>query len=214
MNNDFFKSLEYEKSMYQSSNTLYEKWIKHKVYANFPVNQIEIDMHRWDFNTPEGKAKQMSDIDITIDVDVKSGQIKNHRNISEKFRKDDYGDIFIELYSKYPNVKGWGPNTEADLIFYHTPNTLYTIDAKDIKRISNDIINKFDINNLYNKMIDFGTNQLIQEYNGFSITFIKVPTYINGKRLWGGVGVCIQWSDLKKLNIVYNKIDKNFVNSL
>ena len=141
LNNDFYNALDYERSMFGKTDIFYEKWIKNILYASYPWNLMEINLSRWDWNTPEGRTKQMSDIDITIDVDVKSGQIKNHYNISEKFRTDDYGDMFIELYSKYPNVKGWGPTTEADLIFYHTPKNLYYIDAKDIKSVSNDIMN-------------------------------------------------------------------------
>lgn len=214
LNNDFYNALDYERSMFGKTDIFYEKWIKNILYASYPWNLMEINLSRWDWNTPEGRTKQMSDIDITIDVDVKSGQIKNHYNISEKFRTDDYGDMFIELYSKYPNVNGWGPTTEADLIFYHTPKNLYYIDAKDIKRVSNDIMNTININHLNDEMVEWGTNRTEREYNGFHLDFIKVPTYVNDKKLWTGIGVCIQWDVLRKLNVKYEKIDKNFVNSL
>ena len=113
-NNDFFKSLEYEQSMYSKADSFYKKMIQNIWFAEYQNDQIFISIKRWDFNTPEGKIKQLDDIDVTIDIEVNNRIY--HYDISEKFRRDDYLDMFVELYSKYPNVEGWGVKSKADVI--------------------------------------------------------------------------------------------------
>ena len=36
----------------------------------------------------------------------------------------------------------------------------------------------------------------------------KVPTYLNGKVAWEGVGVCIKWKDLEDLGVTIAKYDR------
>jgi hypothetical protein len=49
---------------------------------------------------------QRNDIDCSITVEC--GDRFRGINISEKFRRVDWGDMLIELYSEYPAKKGWG----------------------------------------------------------------------------------------------------------
>jgi UDP-N-acetylenolpyruvoylglucosamine reductase len=113
--------------MYSKADSFYKKLIQNIWFAEYKNDQIFISIKRWDFNTPEGKIKQLDDIDVTIDIEVNNRIY--HYDISEKFRRDDYLDMFVELYSKYPNVEGWGVKSKANVIFYHTPNYLYIIDT-------------------------------------------------------------------------------------
>ena len=53
---------------------------------------------RYDTDSNESLAFQKKDIDLTLT----DGSL----HISEKFRKEDYGDLLIELYSKYPDISG------------------------------------------------------------------------------------------------------------
>lgn len=68
------------------------------------------------------------------DIDV---QIEAHSicyNISEKFRDKHYNDLFIEIYSKYPNTLGWMHTGSPNAIVYFTPLTVYWITFKTLKQ--------------------------------------------------------------------------------
>lgn len=205
MNNDFFKSLEYEQSMYSKADSLYKKLIQNIWFAEYQNDQIFISIKRWDFNTPEGKIKQLDDIDVTIDIEVNNRIY--HYNISEKFRRDDYPDMFVELYSKYPNVEGWGVKSKADVIFYHTPNYLYIIDTNQLKEVAKNIMKS--VPNIINKMDKNDTYRIEESYKGCSVDFIKTPTYICNKKVWEGLGVCLPWTSFNSINIKMNKLSKN-----
>jgi hypothetical protein len=65
------------------------------------------------------------DIDFQrADIDVQLYAWERHSNVSEKFRAIDYNDLYIELYSMYPNVKGWMQNSSADHLAYFFPTRL------------------------------------------------------------------------------------------
>ena len=55
---------------------------------------------RYNIDSNENLAFQKKDIDLTLILTDRS------LHISEKFRKEDYGDLLIELYSKYPDISG------------------------------------------------------------------------------------------------------------
>ena len=75
------------------------------------------------------------DIDFQrADIDVQLHAWERHSNVSEKFRAIDYNDLYIELYSMYPNVKGWMQNSSADHLAYFFPTRLIWIDKKELIR--------------------------------------------------------------------------------
>jgi hypothetical protein len=202
--------------MQNKADSFYKQLIQNVLFANYPNDQLYINIKRWDFNTPDGRIKQLADIDVTIDIEIRNTNEKIHWNISEKFRTADYNDMFIELYSKYPNINGWGINTQADWIYYHTPENLYVVNAKDIKKISEDMKNNTmpSINHLVEEMQERGSNLNQSYYKNSAIDFIKTPTYVQGKKAWDGLGVCIPWDLLAEWDVFYKKYNKNFINDL
>lgn len=206
-NNDFFKSLEYEQSMYSKADSFYKKLIQNIWFAEYKNDQIFISIKRWDFNTPEGKIKQLDDIDVTIDIEVNNRIY--HYDISEKFRRDDYLDMFVELYSKYPNVEGWGVKSKANVIFYHTPNYLYIIDTNQLKEVAKNIMKI--VPKVVDEMNRNGTYRVEEYYEekDYFLDFIKTPTYLYNKKAWEGLGVCLPWHLFGDFNITMNKLSKN-----
>ena len=203
--NNFYTAITYEKSMQSSADKFYKHLIYNILFPNCPKEYINIQIKRWDFADPDGRKMQLDDIDVTLYVDINRPEFSEPShyqwNISEKFRTIDYGDMFIELYSKYPHTKGWGCNTKADKIFYFTPNNVYIIKTEQLKDTVNDILSQFDLDVL---MKSVSINDGI--YKDTLITFNKIPTKINKKVMWNGVGTCISWDNLTKLGI---KIEKH-----
>lgn len=50
----------------------------------------------------------------------------NYR-ISEKFSDKDFGNLYVEVYSKYPGTFGWIHTGTPNAILYFTPNAVYWI---------------------------------------------------------------------------------------
>lgn len=194
--NNFKYLLDFEKSEQPYADEMY-----YKIFNGGNPNII-----RYDYNdVPVGREMQKNGADLSI-------EIKNTSlNVSEKFRSTDWGDMFIELYSQYPKVNGWAlTNQNVDIIAYHTPLNVYIVNNQDVKNLAKiffDKLNKDDvIKALTNK--DSAEFKYILNNESINATFRKVPTYINDKLAWVGIGVIISWEDLKKINIRYTTFKK------
>ena len=110
---------------YNSSLQYEEAW--HPIADKFYLSKwSDAEIIRYKNDSKEDLEFQRKDIDLSLKIDDKI------IHISEKFRKDDFGDLLIELYSKYPNKKGWMKNSEADFITYFCPKTIYIVNKKDL----------------------------------------------------------------------------------
>jgi catechol 2,3-dioxygenase-like lactoylglutathione lyase family enzyme len=58
-------------------------------------------IRRFDRDTDEDMEMQREDVDVLIEL--KGVEYR----VSEKFREHDYEDLYIEIYSKYPDTPGW-----------------------------------------------------------------------------------------------------------
>lgn len=216
-NNNFFNALKYEKSMQNDADSLYKAIIYNILHTQYPQDEINIDIKRWDFNNSEGRIKQLADIDVTVIVTMPMRNNTFHYNISEKFRTADYNDMFVELYSKYPSTEGWGINTQADWICYHTPEDLYVVNAKDIKKLVKGMKNNMmhSINHMVEEMQEWGSNFNQNYYKNTEIDFYKIPTYIRDRKMWEGLCACIPWDKIAEWGVQYVKYNKQkFINDL
>ena len=188
MNNDFYSALTYEREQFPRADKFYKK-----------ILTDNIKITRWDYNKDSYHRKmQDSGIDLTIE------NAGREISISEKFRTSDFGDMFIELYSKFPNVIGWGHHEAADIIAYFTPYNTYIVDNKQLTKLIGEISKE-----LGDLTEDFKDTKCIQYiYKGKVMELRKVPTILNNKVAWESVGVCIKWDDLKELGISITKYSR------
>lgn len=200
---DFQDKLNYEHSQQPMADVFYKE------------HMGAISIERYDYNDPNGRIKQQHDIDCTITIKDEQDNVYDI-NISEKFRSIDWGDMWIELYSRYPSVRGWALAFEGvDLIAYFIngldagidKNIVYLVNAKRIKEIAENIVKQFD--NAVDIKIELektGKYNAKYDYNGkqYDVIFRKVktqrPTYS-----YDGVGVCIKWNDLKEMGVNITK---------
>ena len=203
---DFQNKLDYEKGCQQMADVFYKEH----------MNAISIERYDWD--DPEGRRMQKRDADckIVVKSDVNENDFLHPIVISEKFRSMDWGDMWIELYSRYPSVKGWALESQGvDLIAYFIDglsagidkNIVYLVNAKRIKEFAENIVKQFD--NAVDIKIELektGKYNAKYDYNGkqYDVIFRKVktqrPTYS-----YDGVGVCIKWNDLKEMGVNITK---------
>ena len=87
----------------------------------FSVTCIE----RYNRNTEEDMILQRQDIDLALSfVDDRI------YSVSEKFREHDYNDLLLEIYSKYPDTKGWIHKSNAERLAYFFPKRMFWIDKE------------------------------------------------------------------------------------
>jgi hypothetical protein len=161
---------------------------------------------RYSNNSQEDLDFQKKDIDVTLVIGDRS------IHISEKFRKRDYGDLLLELYSKYPTVKGWMNNSEADYIVYITPNIIYTLNKIDLLKwfVNEKFEEKFDleISNFHtnNKRKSSRKTISFTSSKGNSIVINLIQAY--NKTLdadWHTLSIAISWDELEKEGIQFKK---------
>ena len=168
-----------------------------------------VKIKRYDYNNPEEKVYQTHDIDCKLTPHAPGiGEFDLY--VSEKFRLNDWGDMFIELWSDFEGKKlGWADvsdddNLKPDIYMYFTPNSIYEIwNHQDFRGLVNKLHKVIDRDRIKDilyvdkniKISDKDNYTTNIDFEGSEVKFIKTHSYRDG-RGWNGIGVCIKWKDL------------------
>jgi hypothetical protein len=184
----------------------YEKFWQPIADEFYTSKYPKCELKRYNSNSKEDLEFQKKDIDLTI--------VLPDRNIhiSEKFRKDDYGDLLIELFSKYPDVKGWMNNSAADYITYFTPHKVYVINKLELlnwyqtenfeDKINLEISNFHTLNERKSsrKKIEYTSSK------GHSFFIHLIQAYNKTMDAeWHTLSLAISWNELEKEGIQVKK---------
>jgi hypothetical protein len=115
MQYNFTKSLQYEKQQALRADAFYTDVLK------------ATEIKRFNTDSDTDMEMQRQDIDVLLTINEKA------YNISEKFRAVDYGDMYLEVFSKYPDKLGWLHTGKPDIIFYFTPLSVYRITHRSLQ---------------------------------------------------------------------------------
>lgn len=195
---DFNQSILVESSYHELANNFYIDRLKAEKIIRYTSSSI-LDL-----------SFQKKDIDVTI--------IKNGKPIhfSEKFRNKNYGDIYLELYSKYPNKLGWMDSSEADFISYFVPNQVIILNKKSITEFYHTIlipsINLKEIDTFHK---NYETKNSTQKIELFTQNYTYYATLIQAfnnteNSLWHTIGISIKLKDLDYFKIKYSIKDIKF----
>lgn len=186
---NFSESLRREQSNQKSADDFYRK--------HFGATHII----RYNHNTESDMKIQRRDIDVSF-------LYKGKRiNISEKFRKKDFNDLYLEIYSKFPNVRGWLDKSQADFITYFFPKRMFLIDEKTLaefyknhlsKSVSEDILHL-----LVNQNPDGNAQKRIVlqiQNRAYSAQIIQAYNKTENAS-WHTIGIAIPFGVLSDFNI-------------
>lgn len=168
---------------------LNERNQSHRADAFYSQHLKAQNIVRFDKDTSEDMHMQKRDIDVSIVIDGKTYLV------SEKFRNKDFGDIYIELFSKYPHSKGWLEQNYAQALLYFTPSKVYWIGYQTLHwfahnllfaAINRQVIDEFAADN---KLISSCSIKI----NGqtLAIKLIKAPNACDGNS-WTTIGLSIE----------------------
>lgn len=79
------------------------------------------DIKRFNTDSDTDMEMQRQDVDVLLTLNGITYRV------SEKFRDKDYGDLYVEVYSKYPKTRGWLHTGSPNAILYFTPESVYWI---------------------------------------------------------------------------------------
>ena len=114
MVHNFAESLIHERNQTVKADTFYREVLN--------VSEIK----RFNSDSISDMEMQRQDVDLTL---VLNGIVYR---VSEKFRDKDYGDLYVEVYSKYPKTLGWLHTGSPNAILYFTPKKVYWITHKSL----------------------------------------------------------------------------------
>jgi len=181
---NFEKSLQCERNKAEEADNFYRK--------AFGVTKII----RYNSDSSADMDFQRKDIDVSLTVENRV------YHISEKFRETDYGDLYVEIYSKYPHVKGWMHTGSPDVVVYFTPHTVYRIIHRGLKKFCLETLFPqipenwfFEIHNSRKSIV---SKKLILDKKTISINLIQAHNKPTVGSSWETIGISIPFEVLKE----------------
>lgn len=184
---NFKKSLLFERSKADFADNFYRTFF----------NATEIK--RFNSDNEEDMFYQKQDIDVEFKLKEKVYRI------SEKFREKDFGDLYLEFFSMYPNVKGWMQTGNPDAIMYFTPENACWISHRSLKHFFDNIliprINPEWFEEIYRSGETIKTKTITDNTEIYEISVIQAHN--QNKKEWKTLGISVPYSWLTKAGVKY-----------
>lgn len=175
MEHNFDASLKYERSMARKADDFY--------LSKLAATRIV----RYDSATSSDMRMQLQDVDLSLTLNEITYKI------SEKFRDKEYGDLYVEVYSKYPTTQGWLFTGSPNAILYFTPHFVYWITHKSLAAFCIDIlfpaIPVLWFLELYNSKTSIITKRVKIENKFVKINLIKAYNSMSDGAKWVTIGI-------------------------
>ncbi|MGB0403264.1 MAG: hypothetical protein ACPGEG_04150 [Salibacteraceae bacterium] len=193
MPHNFWESLAYESSKANQADRFYSH--------TFGVEAIT----RFDTGSSFDMEFQRKDIDLQLEG------WGRFANVSEKFRDKDFNDLYLELYSMFPERRGWMHNSEADYLAYFFPTRMFWINKRDLldvfsKHIEN-IVSNQQIDSVISKRKNKSFKEIVTvELNGKTLRIPVIIAFNQTKtKNWNTVGISIPFKELKDLGLSWRE---------
>ena len=190
MIHNFRHSLEYERSMAARADAFYRDVLGAKI------------IRRFDRDTEEDMEMQREDVDIIIE---RTGV---QYRVSEKFREHDYDDLYIEIYSKYPDTPGWVITGTPNAILYFFPSSVYWVTHKSLYEFCVNklfpAIPKAYIDEIFEIHKSYLPKTIVLDSRTVSIKLVQAHNHDGVD--WETIGVCVSFDVLAKNGVQFRKM--------
>jgi hypothetical protein len=129
--------------------------------------------------------------------------------ISEKSREQDWNDIHVEIFRKYPHEEGWIKFTEAEYLAYFFPGRVFWAKMEPIKVLCQDILSKAADSGIYKElfyMFPKNSGRLSKTFkiNQKTYSFNFIQTYHeNGENSYYSISISLPFVLLMDFRIDY-----------
>ena len=190
MIHNFRHSLEYERSMAARADAFYNDVLDAKI------------IRRFDRDSDEDMKMQREDVDVLIER--KGVQYR----VSEKFREHDYDDLYIEIYSKYPDTPGWVITGTPNTILYFFPSSVYWVTHKSLYEFCVNklfpAIPKAYIDEIFEIHKSYLPKTIVLDSRTVSIKLVQAHNHDGAD--WETIGVCVSFDVLAKNGVQFRKM--------
>ncbi|MDD3490589.1 MAG: hypothetical protein PHR62_11975 [Paludibacter sp.] len=189
MIHNFRHSLEYERSMATRADAFYRDVLGAKI------------IRRFDRDTDEDMEMQREDVDVIIE---RKGV---EYRISEKFREHDYEDLYIEIYSKYPDTPGWVITGTPNAVLYFFPSSVYWVTHKSLYEFCVNVlfpaIPKAFIGEIFETKKSYLPKTIVLDKETVSVKLVQAHNHDVAD--WETIGVCVSFDVLAKYGVQFSK---------
>lgn len=185
-----------------------------KTFQNYEANYNRADMFyknvlkaeivkRYSWYNEEDKEFLKKDISLTIKMNDKE------TTISEKSRDQDWHDIYVEIFRKYPDEDGWIKVTEAEYLGYFLPGRVLWAKMEPIKALCHNIISKAIESGIYKELLYMypkNSGRLSKTFKintkTYSFNFIQI-CHEEGDNSYYSIGISLPFVLLMDFRIYY-----------
>ena len=163
-----------------------------------------INIVRYNNDTEDDMKMQRQDIDVQLTINNKIYRI------SEKFREKDFGDMYLEVYSKYPHRKGWMDTGSPNAVLYFTPQKVYWFTHSSLHRFYHQLLfpclKQEWFEQLYKSSYHILTKTAILNDSETILHLIKADNKEGAE--WETMGVSVGYDVLKNNGVVFEAFEK------
>lgn len=150
---------------------------------------------------------QLQDVDVLLTINGVTYRV------SEKFRDTDYGDLYVEMYSKYPSTAGWMHTGSPNAILYFTPKSVYWITHKSLSTFCLEVlfplIPKIWCNQLFLSHKTIVSKRLALNGNTIKINLIQAHNHPTSGNNWETIGLSAPFTVFEKNGVKIKKFENN-----
>jgi hypothetical protein len=191
MTHNFDTSLQAERAQATTADTFYRQ-----VLHVSSIRRFSSDSH-------SDMEMQRQDVDALITI----GEVTYR--ISEKFRAKDYGDLYVEMFSKFPNVPGWIATGSPNAILYFTPCSVYWITHKSLsdfcKATLFPLIHLNWLQDLYVSNKNIVSKTIVLDGQTVKLNLIKAHNHPSEGRDWVTIGLSAPFGIFEKCGVKIRK---------
>jgi hypothetical protein len=158
---------------------------------------------RYLYNKEEDREFILKDKNLLIKMNDKESAV------SEKSRDQDWNDIYVEIFKKYPYEEGWIKSTEAEYIAYFFPGRVFWAKMEPLRALCYDILCKAIDSGIYKElsyMYPKNSGRLSKTFkiNTKTYSFNFIQTYHeDGERSYYSIGISLPFVLLMDFRIDY-----------
>ena len=128
------KNLQKDEANYCRADMFYKNVLKAEI------------IKRYSFKKPEDSVFIEKDQSLLIRLS------DNEYTVSEKNRDQDWNDIYVEIFRKYPEEEGWIKYTQSDYLAYFFPGRIFWAKMESINVLCEEILMKAKESGIYKEL--------------------------------------------------------------
>ena len=165
------------------------------------------ELQRFNSDSDADMEMQRQDVDLLLTLNGITYRV------SEKFRDKDFGDLYVEVFGKYPDTYGWILTGSPNAILYFTPKKVYWITHKSLAEFCHKtlfpLIPPSWYQQIYSSPKTIISKQLLLSHKFIKISIIKAHNHPTKGKDWDTIGISIPFSVLSVNGVKIKQFELN-----